>query len=116
MILLCSDGLISYIGKDEILEASQADTPEIVANLLAYGKKQESPADLSAIAIKIYDEEYSDSRPPAGTHPEDTDLNKETRDLALIANRVRESGRGRHSSCLTAETAALDTRSIDLCY
>ncbi|HPB40336.1 MAG TPA: protein phosphatase 2C domain-containing protein [Flexilinea sp.] len=86
VLLMCSDGLTAYIGKDEILEAVQADTPkEIVRNLLAYAANQNSPADASAIAIKIYDENTIQTvvRQP-GTLPVDTDLNKETKELDLM--------------------------------
>ncbi len=86
VILLASDGIISYIGKDEILAASQADTPkEIAEALIENGAKQEHNSDLSVIAIKIYDENgiLTVVRQP-GTLPEDTDLNKETHELDLI--------------------------------
>lgn len=101
VILLCSDGIISYIGKDEILAAAQSDTPkEIAEALIANGSKQEHSSDLSVIAIKVYDANgiLTVVRQP-GTLPEDTDLNKETRELDLI-----KRSRPRQKS--SAETAA----------
>ena len=97
ILLLCSSGLTAFIGKDEVLETSHADSPkEMVENLLEIAKRQNNPQDASAIVIKIYDSESIQTvvRQP-GTLPVDTDLNKETKELDLIEKskpkRIRET-------------------------
>ncbi|MHC1771859.1 MAG: SUMF1/EgtB/PvdO family nonheme iron enzyme [Flexilinea sp.] len=86
ILLLCSKGLISYVGKKEILEAAQADTTkEIVSSLLGVVSKAENKSDASVIAVKIYDENSIQTviRNESST-PVLTDLNKETKDFEMI--------------------------------
>ncbi len=86
ILLLCSSGLTAYVGKDEILAASQNASPkDMVENLLNVVKDQNNQAEASVIVIRIYDEETIQSvvRQP-GTLPAETDLNRETKELDLI--------------------------------
>ena len=85
ILLLCSKGLTSYIGKKEILEAVQAESPrEIVDALLAVVLKAESKQDASVAAIKIYDEESIQTVVRnEGSAPVLTDLNREMKDFEI---------------------------------
>ena len=85
ILLLCSKGLTSYIGKKEILEAAQAVSPrEIVDALLAVVSKAENKMDASVIAIKIYDEESIQTIVRhEGSTPVLTDLNREMKDFEI---------------------------------
>lgn len=81
ILLLCSHGLTAYIGKKEILDAAQAETPkEIVNHILETVSRNEIKADASVIAIRIYDEEsIQNVVRNEGVVPALPDLNKDIR-------------------------------------
>lgn len=86
ILLLCSGSLDSFIGKKEIMEAVADNSPRsIVQKLIGFTSLQNANIPASAAAIRIYDSSAVDTMIRVdGTAPEDTDLNTEKKEIALI--------------------------------
>lgn len=57
VMIICSDGMVGYAGKREFLEAALAETPkEICARLLDDLRERGTTVDVTAMVVKIYDE------------------------------------------------------------
>lgn len=86
LIIICSEGLTNFAGKKEFLEASLAETPkEICLRLLDDIERRHPTIDISAIVVKIYDENtiHSVVRQP-GTAPERIEVAQAAQDLRLF--------------------------------
>ncbi|MBQ6509070.1 MAG: SUMF1/EgtB/PvdO family nonheme iron enzyme [Flexilinea sp.] len=86
ILLLCSGSLDTFIGKKEIMEAVADNSPRsIVQKLIGFTSLQNANIPASAAAIRIYDSSSVDTMIRVdGTAPEDTDLNSEKKEIALI--------------------------------
>lgn len=85
IIIMCSDGLLTYAGKSEFLEVANAGNPkEIAEGLMRIVQKREPTVDVSIVVIKIYDEDtiHSVVRQP-GTVPDKTDVNHVVKELDI---------------------------------
>ena len=94
ILLLCSASMETFIGKKEILEAATDSSPRtIVQKLLNSPSLQNAKVPASVAAIRIYDENMVDNMIRIdGDAPEDTDLNKERKEVELIRkNKPRKS-------------------------
>ncbi len=86
ILLLCSGSLDTFIGKKEIMDAVADNSPRtIVQKLIGFTSLQNANIPASAAAIRIYDSSNVDTMIRIdGTAPEDTDLNTEKKEIALI--------------------------------
>lgn len=95
ILILCSHKLETFIGKQEILDAASKNAPKsIVEALLSFPDGKEPPVEASAAAIRIYDEDDAAQIIRAeGEAPADTDMNKVTRQVALIRSSRPKNGK-----------------------
>ena len=95
-LLLCSGSLDTFIGKKEILEAAENNSPRsIVQQLLGSSSLDKANVPASVAAIRIYEGDQVDTMIRVdGDSPEDTDLNLEKKEIEMIrANRPKKQGK-----------------------
>ena len=91
-LLLCSASLDTFIGKKEILEAVENNSPRtIVQQLLGSSSLDKANVPASVAAIRVYEGDQTDNMIRVdGDSPEDTDLNLEKKEVEMIRkNRPR---------------------------
>ena len=79
-LLLCSGSLDTFIGKKEILEAAENNSPRsIVQQLLGSSSLDKANVPASVAAIRIYEGDQVDTMIRVdGDSPEDTDLDRKS--------------------------------------